>query len=678
MKKLKLILCILLTAVCAAAVIAFAACKDSGSGGGSNLATITGISFGGDTVTYDGQAHSLEVEGQIPEGVSVEYEGNDKVEPGVYTVKATLSGEGYKTLTLTATLTIEKMTLTGITLDGDTFTYDGQVHSLEVEGQIPEGVSVAYENNDKTDAGQYTVKATLSGIYYKELILNAQLVIDKADITGITFSNDTVTYDGQAHSLAVEGNIPTGISVKYENNGKVEPGSYTVKAILSGKNYNTLELKAVLHILPNLSQVAQTVMASFGSTPDVWEFLPESFRLNEDRAYKGAQTIDFTSAVSVTNIPTTGIGKQLDVVYGTVVKMQSLLGYVDTFYGSANTIAGLYQEYINAHPDNYREFEGQTSGGAIGFRIELDDMQYKLLAKIGPASLELTSDTENNGYTGRVQISDSNALKFEVGEDTLTIALNILNHAVTQLIFVRTGSTVTCHMYETLYFGENNTTIMETSALLTWSGNYVSVCGTNGDFFLGSKGEVVELYDATTGKYLGSKVKETLSSIVYNTYWFNLSNMGGINTIRVINESHGNGTLNATSPYTVYLNGSADMLAIRNVSAGLFDTNPKRYSRRYDIEMKKTYYYTYDGEKFEKIEIEIPMIFVQEENYDTLAADILEKNSGLYITNNVPSTTTSRLDYYYESGLAAYEQIADLVTPQAIAEYVGVKDKWFN
>ena len=40
-----------------------------------------------------------------------------------------------------------------------TFTYDGNARGLTVTGELPEGISVEYENNNCTDAGVYTVTA---------------------------------------------------------------------------------------------------------------------------------------------------------------------------------------------------------------------------------------------------------------------------------------------------------------------------------------------------------------------------------------------------------------------------------------------------------------------------------------------------------------------------------------
>ena len=51
---------------------------------------------------------------------------------------------------------------TGVALNDGSFTYDGEEHSLSVSGTIPDGTQVAYENNGQTDAGEYTVTATLT------------------------------------------------------------------------------------------------------------------------------------------------------------------------------------------------------------------------------------------------------------------------------------------------------------------------------------------------------------------------------------------------------------------------------------------------------------------------------------------------------------------------------------
>lgn len=154
----------------------FAACG-TGTADGA-LAEFTDILFENETVTYDGEPHSLAVRGTLPDGTDVDYQNNGKTDAGTYTVTATLSKEGYETLQLTALLTIEKAQFpAGITLESARVLYDGKPHSLTVSGPLPEGTDVTYQNNEKTDAGTYTVTATLTNPNYETKTLTASLEI---------------------------------------------------------------------------------------------------------------------------------------------------------------------------------------------------------------------------------------------------------------------------------------------------------------------------------------------------------------------------------------------------------------------------------------------------------------------------------------------------------------------
>ena len=127
---------------------------------------MSGVSFDDVTVEYDGETHSIEIEGTLPEGIaSVSYEGNGQTAIGKYTVTANFTvEEGYKAVSpLTATLVIKAKTfdVSGMKFESITVSYDGEEHSIEVVG-VPEGVTVTYEGNGKTLAGTYTVTASFT------------------------------------------------------------------------------------------------------------------------------------------------------------------------------------------------------------------------------------------------------------------------------------------------------------------------------------------------------------------------------------------------------------------------------------------------------------------------------------------------------------------------------------
>ena len=210
--------------------------------------TIEGVSFADKTVVFDGTEQKITLTGTLPEGVSVSYEGNRGTDAGQYSATATLTGEGYETLILKAKLTIEKKTIEGVTLASQTFTYDGTVKSLSLSGALPEGVTASWTGNGATDAGNHSVKVTLNGKNYKDLTLSAIIVIEKTDITGITLAGGEFTYDGEEKKLEIAGTLPEGVSVSYSGNVQTEVGEYPVTATLTGDNYNTLTLPAVLII----------------------------------------------------------------------------------------------------------------------------------------------------------------------------------------------------------------------------------------------------------------------------------------------------------------------------------------------------------------------------------------------------------------------------------------------
>ena len=208
--------------------------------------TFDGLAFADKTVTYDGTAQSIEV-ANLPQGATVSYSpSNTYTNAGIYPVTATVSAPDFDTITLSATLTIDKATydMSQVVFADKFVTYDGTTHSLEATN-LPDGVSVAYIGNNQTNVGKYNVVAIFSGdsVNYNPIAnKTATLTIVQSAAQGITFADAVVTYDGTAHSLAIVGNLPQGIAVIYENNNQTNAGVYTVTAKFVGTNPNYEQL----------------------------------------------------------------------------------------------------------------------------------------------------------------------------------------------------------------------------------------------------------------------------------------------------------------------------------------------------------------------------------------------------------------------------------------------------
>lgn len=213
--------------------------------------TIDWVTLSDAVVGYDGTVKSLLIAGVLPTGVSVSYINNEHINLGTYTVTANIDGGiNYHDFSLTATLTIEKGNINGVSLPNATYVYDGMQKSLAISGDLPAGTSVTYQNNGHVEVGVHTVIATISGgANYNDLVLTGTLKITKLGIDGISFDNATFTYDGTAKSIYINGTLPTGVTVSYQNNSKVNAGLHTVIASINGGvNYASYELTATLTI----------------------------------------------------------------------------------------------------------------------------------------------------------------------------------------------------------------------------------------------------------------------------------------------------------------------------------------------------------------------------------------------------------------------------------------------
>ena len=221
----------------------------------------TDVSFKSLTVTYDGNPHILAEVSGAPIGTTITYTGREQhVDAGVYNASATLTKEGYNSKTLNATLTINKAVFDKATFNPVTVTYDGNPHSVTVSN-VPASATITYSSNvagiknTATDAGVYNVSAVIEDKNFITKELNTTLTINKAKFDNVTFTDETITYDGQEHSLVIKGDIPSTATVTYSSttpgviNSATNVGEYIVKVVLTDKNYETKEMSAKLTIL---------------------------------------------------------------------------------------------------------------------------------------------------------------------------------------------------------------------------------------------------------------------------------------------------------------------------------------------------------------------------------------------------------------------------------------------
>lgn len=150
---------------------------------------VSDLSFEDKTVVYDRTKQSIVLEGTLPRGVSVTYTNNEHVDAGTYEATAVFAVDdtvNYAPIdSMKAKLIIEKADydMSAVHFNGTKVTYDGTAKRIEIQGQLPTGITVAYEGNEGTDAGTYeaTAKFTSNNANYNNPVsMTATLIIDPA------------------------------------------------------------------------------------------------------------------------------------------------------------------------------------------------------------------------------------------------------------------------------------------------------------------------------------------------------------------------------------------------------------------------------------------------------------------------------------------------------------------
>ena len=252
---------------------------------------------------YDGKAHTAQITGTLPKGVSAPtYSINGTVngtaiDVGMYVVVATFSNPDPNYEPIPPMQTLLKITPadydlpeldivfhneTGEMLSTSSKVYDGKkvVFSINEPSIIGKDISVSYTVTDENgkpivdhngngvmafeNAGVYTVQADIFILDEKNYNKIAPIVrtfkINKAkyDLSVFDFDSKLVIYDGNAHNIIVK--IPEGhdvqpedITYEYRLNGEMyvsgnnvgisEAGEYTVTAMIAVKNPNYEQIK---------------------------------------------------------------------------------------------------------------------------------------------------------------------------------------------------------------------------------------------------------------------------------------------------------------------------------------------------------------------------------------------------------------------------------------------------
>ncbi|MCI2068571.1 MAG: DUF5050 domain-containing protein [Bacilli bacterium] len=234
-----------------------AATSETGNSLNSELKEFTGLVFNGESLTYDGKPHYLTVE-NVPEGAEVTYSGNGYVEAAEYVITATIKKDGYKDKTMEAKLKIYcaylndgKLAELGISFKDATYPFDGEVHQVQLVGDLPAGTNFYYmigpeKGNSAIEVGEYQVTCNLGIPNYYAYTMTAKLTITAeaktlySSVVGssILFQNDLDNDTLYAYNTSLK-KLSNDVSGGFSGTGNISFG--IVKSLYGKAVYSYVE-----------------------------------------------------------------------------------------------------------------------------------------------------------------------------------------------------------------------------------------------------------------------------------------------------------------------------------------------------------------------------------------------------------------------------------------------------
>jgi len=401
------------------------------------------------------------------------------------------------------------------------------------------------------------------------------------------------------------------------------------------------------------------------------DVIPSSLRAENKSKLINVNSIpaDYLSFVQTSNIPKNGIGEQMNMVIENIEEAQVFFNTLSVIDGVASASVIAFNNYLDKNPSDTAHHQFESGVYSVTINCSENDVYYVLnysanIPVLGQQDIQiaLSMNTETEVKKVRIQIGDANALTYTINNNSYSFAIKYLNLKYSYIDFTKNSdSTINGHIYE--YLKASSIEIPNTADFYI-NDDYVTVVGNKADGLVGFSGSICELYSTKTGEMLAYEVKESAAKITYNTMWFNLFDVDGINSIKFTPK-----TDDQKASFSINNNDTVWKAKNYGLSGGL-----KIASRRFDLEFRTQYFYKYDAEneKYVKISVDVPMLFVQEEVYSDLIKDVKSEND-VEIKININEKYVQKLNSEYDTKTTLYEKNKNVYTVDSINNYIGSK-----
>ena len=528
------------------------------------------------------------------------------------------------------------------------FTFQGWATSAD--GEVLSAIPSATEN-----ATYYAIVSKVKKVYTVTFDSNG----------GSEVAPQTITYGEQA----VAPDRPSYEGYKFVGWSTQKDGDVLVDftAPITGN----VTYYAVWNEVLNLKTMLSALLSGYELNP--LSYIPESMQMEYSANLVDADDIitDYSTAKNVADV-TYGHGEQWHMVLENLQESKLFFNTLTIVESLTTTSITAFNNYFDSNPSDTARHE--FASGIYNVTIDFDGevMSYVLdytanFPLIGEATVQiaLSMVAETGEKTVRVQIGDANALTYTIAENSYEFAIKYLGGRRAMFSIERAeDESVSGKIYEFLTVKGVE---IASAAEFYINEDYVSVVGNKADGMVGFTGYINELYDAKSGEMLGYEVKEELSKLVYDTLWFNLDDIAGISTVKYIPKTD-------NTEAKLYVNGSSKVWETKKVG-GL---SGKMLSRRFDIEFRTQYVYSYDAttETYTSHQVSVPMMFVQEEQLKTFVEDV-DSTNDITVAISVGTADVEKIMADYDELIPVFVEHKDAITVDMIIAYIGEK-KIFN
>ena len=510
-------------------------------------------------------------------------------------------------------------------------------------------------------------KATANATYYARVSATKQVyTVTFNTLGGSTVASETVEYGSKVSvptPPTYEGYRFVGWSTSQDEIVEVD----FEKAITGNVQYF-----AVWNEIVDIKTLLSTLLNGYNLNP--YEYIPKTMRLDYSANLVNPTDIvsDYSDFVNISDI-TYGFGEQWYMVLENLQQSALFFNTLSVVESISAISVTAFNNYFDKNPADTAHYEFENGIYNIAIKFDGDVLYYvvdyttnvPVLGEV-TAQIAMTMIAETGEKSVRIQLGDANALAYTVKENSYEFALKYLGVRRAMFTIAKDSEgNASGKIYE--YLTVSSAEIVSAAEFYI-SDDYVTVIGNKADGLVGFSNTICEFYDVNDGKMLGYEVNETAEklgiTVNFDTLWFNLKHLEGVDSIKYIAASQ-------NTDSKLYVNGLSTEW--KNKTVGGFST--ASFSRRFDIEFRTQYVTSYDSatQEYTVHTIQVPMIFVQEEYYDSLSDDIKSVNGNVNAEIIVSNQDVEQLMNAYANLTPVFIENKDLFTVDMILEYIGEK-----